>query len=256
MWLRPALVFVCAASLAGCGDPRQTANGPSITVAAAVSLTESLTEVAAAWRAETGQELTFNFAGSNTLARQILQGAPADVFVSADAVQMDRVEAGGAIVPGTRAAIARNRLVVVIPGAGRPRWPTAAPLESDAIATVALGNPDAVPAGAYAKAWLERVGLWERMRDRVVPMASVRAALAAVETGAADAAVVYRTDAGPSTRRTVVYEVPEAESPEIVYYAGVVKDAPRVDDARAFVSFLAGERGSAILSRHGFSSVR
>ena len=254
MWLRRACAGLAAVCVAGCGG--QTPSSSALTVGAAVSLTEPLTGIARAWRDETGTDVTFNFAGSNTLARQILQGAPVDVFVSADARQMDRVQEGGALVPETRTPIARNRLVVVVPAGAAAPWRDAIPLASDKIATIAIGDPDAVPAGVYARAWLERIGLWEQVRDRIVPTANVRAALTAVDSGAADAAVVYRTDTGRDGRRSVVYEVPASESPEIVYYAAVLEGARNLPAARAFVSFLAGETASRILSRHGFARVR
>lgn len=256
MWLCRAGIALTAAALAASACSGREQPAPELTVAAAVSLSEALADVAAAWRERTGQEISFNLAGSNTLARQILQGAPVDVFVSADERQMDRVERGTALEPGTRAAVAENTLVVVVPGEGRPRWTDASPLAASGVRRIAIGDPEAVPAGVYAKAWLQRAGLWDKVRPRIVPTASVRAALAAVDTASADAAIVYRTDARVGGRRSAVYEIPASESPRIVYYAAVVKRSRDPAAARAFVSFLAGHEGTAILLRHGFASVR
>jgi molybdate transport system substrate-binding protein len=208
------------------------------------------------YQARETRHVAFNFAGSNTLARQILSGAPVDVFVSADARQMDRVERAGGLLPGTRAAIAGNTLVVIVPGAARQPWTSPRALLSPEIRRIALADVEAVPAGVYAKAWLERAGLWDEVKTKVVPTTSVRAALASVDTASADAAVVYRTDARIRGDRSVVYRVPPAESPPIVYYAAVTAQAESAAAARAFVALLAGESGREILMRHGFADVR
>jgi molybdate transport system substrate-binding protein len=252
MWLRPgaaALFLVVAAACSG-----RDRSAPVLTVAAAVSLTDAMTDVAGAWRRETGREVIFNFAGSNTLARQILQGAPVDVFVSADERQMDRVS--GAIESASRVPVARNTLVVIVPGRGRARWSDPAALNSAAVSRIAIGDPEAVPAGVYARIWLEKIGLWDGSRSRIVPTVNVRAALAAVDTGSVDAAIVYRTDARLEGSHSVVYEVPASDAPAILYYAAVVARSRDAAGAREFVRFLAGEEGAAILERHGFEHVR
>jgi molybdate transport system substrate-binding protein len=176
------------------------------------------------------------------------------VFVSADERQMDRVSR--AIEPASRVPIARNGLVVIVPGRGRPQWPDPAPLYSAAVARIAIGDPEAVPAGVYARIWLERTGHWERVRSRIVPTANVRAALAAVDTGSADAAIVYRTDARLGGSHSAVYEVPISAAPVILYYAAVVAHSQDAAGAREFVRFLAGPRSAEILERHGFEHVR
>jgi molybdate transport system substrate-binding protein len=238
--------------VAGCGP-----NGePPLIVAAATSLTEVLTEIASIHRERGRRDVSFNFAGSSALARQILSGAPVDVFVSADARQMDRVERAGAVLGGTRRPIAGNALVVVVPGTGRQQWTNAHPLMSPAVRRIAIADVDAVPAGVYAKAWLERQEMWEQVTDKLVPTANVRAALAAVDTASADAAIVYRTDARVPGERSVVYEVPEAAAPPIVYYAAVIAQSRSAGAARAFVDLLASEEGRGVLTRHGFSDVR
>jgi molybdate transport system substrate-binding protein len=249
---RLACAALGAGLLAACG----TSGERPLTVAAASSLTEVLTEIASIYREREHREVRFNFAGSNTLARQILSGAPVDVFVSADARQMDRVERAGAVLGGTRTPIAGNALVVVTPGRGRQQWTDAQPLLSPAVRRIAIADVEAVPAGVYARAWLERVGLWEQVRTRLVPTASVRAALAAVDTGSADAAIVYRTDARVPGERSVVYEVPETAAPPIVYYAAVVGQSRNAGVARRFVDLLASEEGRGVLKQHGFSDIR
>ena len=148
-------------------------------VFAAASLTDSLTEIGRAYERETGAKVVFNFAGSNVLARQIESGAPADLFLSADERTMNRVK----VIE--RASVLSNRLVLV--GAHSPR---------DLLGKkVALGDPASVPAGIYARDYLTRIGLWDQIEPHVIPTENVRAALAAVKSGNADAAIVYATDA-------------------------------------------------------------
>lgn len=249
-WISAAAVAVAFAA----GGPAPEPSGPSrLLVSAAVSLTEALTDCGDAFLAGTGRRVTFNFASSNTLARQIAYGAPVDAFVSADEAQMDVVERAGALVPGSRVAIAGNTLVVVVAGATAETWPEPSRLLSPSIRRIAVGDPQAVPAGVYARAWLQHIGIWPRLQDRLVPARSVRGALALVEGGAVDAAIVYLTDARVAQRVSVVYEVRGAAAPAVLYSAAVVRQSRNPEGARAFVQFLRGEAGQQILARHGFA---
>jgi molybdate transport system substrate-binding protein len=223
-----------------------------IDVAAAISLSETLNDVGSAYLAAGGNPIRLNLAGSNTLARQILNGAPADVFISADEAQMDVVEKAGAAVPGTRFNLVGNQLAVVtLPDRAafvREHFVRAPP----EIRRLAMGEPAAVPAGAYARQYLEARGLWKAYERRVVPTTNVRAALVAVETGGADAAIVYATDASVARQAAVAFVVPFAQGPRIVYPAALLTSARDKDAARQFLAFLRGREASAIFERHGF----
>lgn len=229
-----------------------TAAAAELRVSAAASLTESLREITGLWRAAGGEEVVLNLGASSTLAQQIESGAPADVFVSADEAQMNRLEAAGRLVPDTRRDLVANRLVVVVPAESSPPMAGAADLAAEHVRRLALADPAAAPAGVYARAWLERIGLWERIESRVVPLENVRAALAAVESGNADAAVVYATDAKVAKRSRVAFEVPEGDAPKIVYPAAALRDASSASAARAFVEYLASPPALAVFERHGF----
>ncbi|MGE5814139.1 MAG: molybdate ABC transporter substrate-binding protein [Acidobacteriota bacterium] len=244
MW--PILLWLLAGSA-----PREPARGPLL-VSAAVSLTEALTECGEAFRANTRISVRFNFGASNTLARQIVQGAPVDVFVSADQAQMTYAVREGMIRPDSVRVIASNQLVVIVPEGAPGPWRSAAPLGSPEIRRIAVGDPTAVPAGVYAREWLQRIGLWKAIEPKLVPGASVRGALSAVRTGGVDAGIVYRTDARSSGGVAVVFEVTGPEAPTIEYPAGLVAESVRAADARAFVEFLQGASGQAILRRWGF----
>jgi molybdate transport system substrate-binding protein len=193
--------------------------------------------------------VVLSFGASSDLARQVRAGAPADVFVSADAAQMDALERAGLVRAGERADLVSNTLVVAVPTDSPARFASAADLT--AVKTLALADPQAVPAGVYAREWLTKLGLWAELAPRVVPTLHVRAALAAVESGNAEAAIVYRTDAARSTRAKVVLEVPQAEGPRIVYPAAPLRTSRKLA-APSFVGYLKSSHAREVFARHGF----
>lgn len=208
-----------------------------IRVFAAASLTEALQEVAAGYERETGDRVLFNFAGSSTLARQIELGAPADLFLSADEAKMDGLQKRGLVDVRTRASVLSNALVIVGDGIRSPR---------DLIGKkLALAEPSTVPAGIYAKTWLVKSGLWPRVAPNVIPTDNVRAALAAVEAGNADAAIVYRTD----TRRPAFVI---RDGPPISYPFAVLTGAEQPRAARRFLAYAQSEAGLRVFRKHGF----
>jgi molybdate transport system substrate-binding protein len=222
-----------------------------LTVCAAISLTESLEAAAAAYRKSGGGAVRFNLAGSNTLARQLVNGAPADLFISADEVQMDIAAAAGAIDRSTRVDLVANRLVVMV----RPDRATirsVRDLLDPAIRRVAIGDPAAVPAGVYARQYLEAAGLWTVMEPRLVPMSNVRAAVTAVENGSVDAAIVYATDAAIAANTVRTIPIEGAGIPRVVYPAAVVERSRNRHEAVRFLAFLCGPAAAAIFQRYHF----
>jgi molybdate transport system substrate-binding protein len=227
-----------------------------ITVSAAVSLTDALTAVAEEYGRQGHGTVRFNFAASNVLARQIVSGAPADVFVSADEAQMDTVAAAHLVAEGSRVDLLRNQLAIVVPN-DRPRTMTSVrDLQAPAFKRIAIGDPAAVPAGVYAKSYLQQQDVWSALEPRLVPCGSVRAALAAVESGAADAAIVYRTDARVALRATVAYVVPLDRGPRIVYPAAVIAGADAAAEGKRFLDYLRGAAAARIFERFGFTPIR
>lgn len=225
--------------------------GEPLTVSAAVSLTESLEAVGQAYLAAGGGPVRFNFAGSNVLARQLVNGAPADVFISADEAQMDVAAAGGAIDAGSRIDLLGNRLAVIVRSDTRPIREVRDLLGPD-IRRVALGDPSAVPAGVYARQYLQGLGVWDTIGPKVVPVGNVRAAVAAVENGSADAAVVYETDAALSRTAITALVASGPGAPRIVYPAAIVAGSRQRDAARRFLSFLRGPEAGEIFRRFKF----
>ncbi len=225
-----------------------------LNVFAAASLSDALTEIARNYEPASGDKLRFNFSASSTLARQIKEGAPADLFFSADEAKMDDLARDSALFPETRRTLLSNSLVIVVPLDSKRVLNSAADLASPVFTRLALAEPQTVPAGIYAKSYLEKIGLWKNVIARVIPTENVRAALAAVETGNVDAAIVYKTDALASKKVRIAFEIlPSApNAPRIAYPLAVVAHARQPEAARAFAAFLADEKAQAIFRRHGF----
>ncbi len=241
--LRALLALLLALAPAGVAR----AEGPL--VLAASSLTDALREVVESWRAAGGAEVGLSFGASGDLARQIEQGAPADLFFSADEAQMDRLAKAGLLDLATRRDVLSNRLVVVVPADSKAVVASAGDLAG--FERVALANPETVPAGIYARGWLERAGAWEKVSGKIVPVLDVRAALAAVADGHAPAGVVFATDAASTGRVRVAFEVPRDEAPPIAYPLAVLR-AARHPRARDLAAFLVAPEALRVYARHGF----
>jgi molybdate transport system substrate-binding protein len=232
------------------------ARAEDVRVLAAASLTDALGELAPAYEKQSGDKLIFSFAGSNALARQIREGAPADVFFSADDAQMDGLQKGALIIADTRHEILSNTLAVVIGNDSDLQIKSAKDLEQPAIKRLALADPKAVPAGVYAHEYLTRLGLWDAIKDRVVPTENVRAALAAVESGNVEAGIVYKTDAGISKAVKIALEVPVKDGPHIAYPAAVVTGSKQEAAAKKFIEFLQSEAAGKVFRKFGFIIAR
>jgi molybdate transport system substrate-binding protein len=238
------IIVLAAFSTPVAGQP------PVLVVSVAASVNDALEEIAGLFRAATGVHVALNAGGSNTLARQIVEGAKAGLFLSADDAQMDIVEKAGRIVRGTRTRLLTNDLAIVVPQGSTDL--TLARLLEGRVARVAMGEPAAVPAGVYGRKWLEHEGAWTRLESKVVPFPTVRAVLAAVEAGRVDAGIVYRTDAASASVR-VIGTVPAKTNPylDIAYPAAVIV-GPSEAAARRFLEFLEGPQARAVFHRRGF----
>jgi molybdate transport system substrate-binding protein len=223
----------------------------AIIVSAASSLSDVLTDLAQQFEAATGEQVQINAAASNTLARQIVEGAPVDLFISADEVQMAVAEKSGRVAGGSRVALLSNQLVIVVPGDTRNAIDKPADLASARVRRVAIGQPDIVPAGVYGRQWLEKLGLWASVQPKSVPMPTVRAALAAVREGRVDAGIVYATDAITTRDVRIVYRVAMSEGPRIVYPAAVITGANE-ERARRFLTFLRSAGARRVFEAAGF----
>ena len=244
--LRPAGVL-CAALLAG----TRLAAG-EVTVFAAASLSDALRELAASYQQATGDTVRLNLGASSTLARQIQEGARADLFFSADEAKMDALERAGLIEPGTRRSLLSNSLVVVVAADRAIRLTSARDLTAPAVRRLAVAEPETVPAGIYARAYLESQGLWRALAPKIVPAENVRAVLAAVASGDVEAGIVYRTDALVSPRVRVAWAVPPGEGPRISYPLAVVKGGENPGGGRRFLAWLASAANKSVFVKYGF----
>ncbi|HEY4230100.1 MAG TPA: molybdate ABC transporter substrate-binding protein [Thermoanaerobaculia bacterium] len=246
-----AILLLLAVSLGLAPGLAASAPAPepdSLLVFAAASLIESLQSLGSQFAAGNGPKVEFSFAGSNDLSRQIRAGAPADVFFSADGAKMDQVEAAGLVKAADRVDLLSNVLVVVVPSSSTTAVKT--PQDLAALPRIALADPAAVPAGVYAKEWLEGLGLWTKMDPKVVPTLDVRSALAAVESEAAPAGIVYRTDAAIAKKAKVAFEV--TNGPKITYVVAPLANAKNRAAAEAFVKFLESAAGKTEFEKRGF----
>ena len=237
--------------LAGSLESVQRPVRGDLLVAAAASLSGLAPSLTQAFRRQTGVSVRFNFAGSNTLARQIVEGARADVFISADQSQMDVVDRAGRLVHGSRVNVVGNQLVVIVPAGRDGRAFRVQHLASPAVERVAMGDPGAVPAGVYGRRWLEAARLWDAVQSKVIPLPSSPAAVAAVREQRADAGVVYASDAHQRHDVRVAFVVPVADAPEITYPAAVVAGG-LVSPGTEFIKFLRSGQAQRIFASAGF----
>jgi len=225
---------------------------PVLRVAAATSLADALKEIGAAFHETTGVTVELNLGASNTLVRQLVAGAPADVFFSADSAKMDELAARGMIEPGTRKDQLSNTLVVVVPVDSELEIREVEDLAGAGVARWVTGDPKAVPVGVYAKQLLEKRGVWDRVAPTLVAVESARAALAAVASGNIEAGIVYTTDARLSKKVRVALEIPAAAGPKIVYPMAALKEAADPALARRFLDHLDTAGSRLVFEKFGF----
>ena len=247
-----ASIVVGLGLLASGATPAAEPERPEINLYAAASLRDVLEYLTPACERATGTKLVVNLGASNDLAHQIEAGRKADVFFSADEAWMDHVEKADLVEAASRRSVLSNRLVVIGRTDDAITVKVPADLLAPAIKWIALANPDAVPAGKYARAWLGKAGLWGALSGRVLPSVDVRAALAAVEAGGAELGVVYRTDARISSKVRILYEVPESDGPPISYPVAAMKDRPHVGAAARVVAFFCSSEAAAAYEKFGF----
>ena len=250
---RRTLMLGAAATLMA---PSIARAGGVITVFAAASLQESLTAAGAVFTARSGTSVRFSFGASSAIARQISQGAPADVILTADEEWMDWLAGKSLIVPASRRRLLSNQLVLIAPAGARttlkirPGMPLAKALGAGRLA---VADTTAVPAGRYARASLTALGVWGSVADRLLPGENVRAALAYVSRGEAPLGIVYATDARAEPKVKIVGVFPESSHPPIVY-PGALTAASRNAGGAAFLRFLQGAQARAIFKRYGFGA--
>jgi molybdate transport system substrate-binding protein len=242
--------------------PAQTTSSPApvqavtLNVSAAASMTDALKEVNTQYNHENPNvTISANFASSGTLQKQIEQGAPADVFISAAAKQMDALEKANLIIAGTRQNLLINKLVLIVPNDSTLGLTDFKDLAAARVTKIAIGDPKSVPAGDYAQQAFDFLGITDVVTPKYVIGTDVRAVLAYVESGNVDVGMVYSTDALISTKVKVVANAPDEINAKIVYPAAVVAGTRVSAEAEKYLKYLSGSGAKAIFEKFGFTVV-
>jgi molybdate transport system substrate-binding protein len=228
------------------------ARADEILVSAAASLTNALKEIGDAYQAKSKNAVKFNFGPSSGLARQIDEGAPADIFFSADLPQMDRLDKKDRLEPGTRKNLLSNQLVIIVPADSSLTISSPKDLMKSSVKRIALAEPATVPVGVYTNKYLADEKLWEQLKPKIVPVQDVRATLASVESGNVEAGFVYKTDAAISKKVKIVFEVPIDKGPKITYPVAIVKDSKRKEAAGDFMNYVQSVTAKNTFKKYGF----
>jgi molybdate transport system substrate-binding protein len=227
-----------------------------LNVSAALSLTDALKTINDLYMQENKNvKIVANFASSGTLQKQIEQGAPADVFISAAAAQMDALQKQQLIVDETRKNLLNNKVVLIVLANSSLRLSSFNDLVSDKVAKIAIGDPKSVPAGTYGKEAFDMLGITEKLQPKLILGGDVRQVLAYVESGNVDAGIVYSTDAAISKSVKIVANAPDAVNAKIVYPVAVIKSSKVVDVSKTYMSFLFSNNAKTIFEKYGFSVV-
>lgn len=236
----------------------ETASKPAekqveLIISAAASLTDAAKEIATTFKKEYPNiTITYNFGASGSLSQQIEQGAPADLFLTASKKDMDALAEKGLINKDSRIDFASNDMVVVTGKSNKLTLSNFKDISNLNVNNIVLGNPKAVPAGRYGKESLENAGAWDKIKNKVVYASDVRQVLAQVESGNADLAFVYNSDALQSKDVKIVTKVDSSLHSPIIYPGAIIKSSKNQDAAKLYLDFLNSEKGKSILKSYGF----
>lgn len=255
-----AIVLALVLILPGCRSSgpasSESSSANELVVSAAVSLKDVFNEIAELDQKRNGIKINFNYGASGTLQKQIESGAPADVFASAGAKQMDELAARGLIVSGTRTDFARNELVLIVPAKGSA-ISSFDDLRKPAVTKVAIGNPKTVPAGQYTEQTLNQLKLLPQIQTKLIFAEDVRQVLDYVVRDEVDAGIVYSSDAFSAGKKIkVVARAPEDSHAPILYPIAVVKESKQPEAARKFIDLVLSAEGQSILGKHGFRTIK
>jgi molybdate transport system substrate-binding protein len=240
-------------------NPSQATASTQLTVSAAASLKEALEEIELVYQQKHPEtEITYNFASSGSLQRQIEQGAPVDVFISAATTQMNALEKQGLLRTETRQNLLQNQMVLVTPIGHKQntiKINNFDDLTTKAVTTIALGEPESVPAGKYALEVLNFFKIADQVNSKAVYAKDVRQVLNYVATGNVDAGIVYRTDAQVSGNVEIVATAPETSHTPVIYPIAAIKDRNNPEVAVELIEFLTTPEAQAVFQKYGFVSV-
>lgn len=253
-----AAILAAAALTAGCSGNKQ-AEAPALpkaelTISAAVSLKDALAEIQKTYEAAHPDiQLVYNLGASGSLQKQIEQGAPADVFISAAPKQMNDLEEKNLVKKATRKNLVENKLVIIVPAASILSIAGYEDLAKNEVQKVSIGETGSVPAGQYAQEVLKKLEIWDTVQSKAVLAKDVRTVLTYVETGNVDAGIVYQTDALASNKVKIAAAAPEGSHQPIVYPAAVLAETKQEQAATAFLAYLSTPDCRAIFEKYGFT---
>ncbi|MGB3535882.1 MAG: molybdate ABC transporter substrate-binding protein [Microcoleaceae cyanobacterium] len=235
-------------------NPDRTSS--QITVSAATSLSDVMIAIQPLYLKQYPDiKLIYNFGSSGSLQQQIEQGAPVDLFISADIKQMDILEQKGLLLPETRKNILTNSMVLVVPK-GKQSISSLADLNNNNIRKIAIGEPNTVPAGKYAKEILTSLNLWDSLQSKIVYAKNARQVLSYVETGNVDAGIVYQTNAKISEKIDIIATIPATYHSPIIYPIAIVKDSKNIEVAKQFITFISGNSTKFVFEKYGFQVIQ
>lgn len=257
IWIIAGSLLFAVMALTGCGGGKEEtgAEPVNLTVSAAASLKDAAEEVKALYlKQHPDLSVTYNFAASGTLQKQIEEGAPVDLFISAGKSQMDALAEKGLVVDGSRKDLLGNELVLI--AKNDCKLTSFAELAGQQVAKISIGAPESVPAGKYAQEALTSLTLWDKLQPRLILAKDVRQVLTYVETGNVDAGLVYRSDALMGKDVKVVAVAPAGSHKPIVYPLAVVKATKHQQEAEAFAAFLSGDEAAQVFAKYGFKPLK
>lgn len=241
--------------LMSCSKKQEKKSETEITILAAASLTEVTEKLAEEYKKIAPEiKLTFSYGSSGTLQTQIEEGAPADLFISAASKQMDALQEKGLLADDTRMNVLYNKLVLITPNGITLPTNNFEVVSEDDVKLVALGDPESVPAGQYAKESLEFLGIWEKIEGKCNFATDVKQVLTWIETKEADCGFVYQSDATNNDKVTIVCAAPEGSHKDIIYPAAILKNSTKQVETKDFLEFLSTQAAKDIFEEFGFSA--
>lgn len=257
LWMLIVVLIIAVLSV-GCGAmkkplPQQTTQPVELNISAAASLKDALAEIQQNYQTKNPNvKLLLNLSGSGDLQKQIEQGAPADIFISAAPKEMDELDAKGLVNKATRKNLVGNQLSLIAPRNSTLKLSKFEDLAKPDVKQIGIGEPATVPAGQYAQEVLEKLGIWSDVKAKTVPQKDVRAVLTQVESGNVDAGIVYKTDANSSDKVKVIADAPQGSHQQIVYPVAILTETKQQKAAEDFLAYLNDQASQSVFQKYGF----
>ncbi|MDD4834402.1 MAG: molybdate ABC transporter substrate-binding protein [Lutispora sp.] len=253
------LLIASLLSLTACSKPAEPAKAAEpieLNISAAASLKDVLLELQPEYEKNNNVKLVLNFGASGTLQKQIEEGAPSDVFISAGKKQMDALEEKGLIVKESRKNLFGNSLVLIVAEEAKDKILKIEDITKAEVDKISIGTPESVPAGSYAKESLENLQMWKDIEPKLVLAKDVRQVLTYVETGEVDAGIVYSSDAALLKKGTIVGAFPADSHKPVVYPAALINEGKQKEEAKKFLDFLSSDKAAETFSKYGFEVLK